>query len=115
MKPVCGSYLGHYMMDNEGSGRLSRYLDFREDEEGDGKYSVIGRGDCDFGAFILQGRFDSASRALDVTRKYVPDSDPRAGEKISLHELKASLARDPVKISTNVPIGKCWVAGLYIN
>ena len=40
-----------------------------------------------------------------MTRKYIPDSDPRAGDKISLHELRASLARDPVKIGTHVPVG----------
>ena len=54
---------------------------------------------------IIAHRYDSASRALDVTRKYIPDSDPRAGDKISLHELRASLARDPVKASSTVPIG----------
>lgn len=111
LKPISGTYLGHYMMDNEGSGRLSRYsdhncyLDFKEDEKAQGKYTVIGRGDCDFGAFILQGIYDSASRALDITRKYIPDSDPRSGDKISLHELRASLARDPVKIGSTAPIG----------
>lgn len=111
LKPVSGSYSGHYMMDNEGTGRLSRYsdnacfLDFKEEEGNNGKFSVIGRGDSDFGAFILQGKYDSASRALDVTRKYIIDSDPRAGEKISLTELRASLARDPVKTNTSAPVG----------
>jgi hypothetical protein len=120
LKPVSGSFLGHYMMDNEGSGRLSRYsdstcyLDFKDDENAAGKYTVIGRGDSDFGAFILQGTYDSASRALDLTRKYIPDSDPRSGEKISLHELRASLIRDPVKVATAAPIGMLGAKSLDV-
>jgi hypothetical protein len=104
------------MMDNDDGGVLSRYsdslcvLDFLKDDKatmmsGDvslspqsNTYSVIGKGESDFGTFILQGVYNSASRELDVTRKYVSSFDPRSSMSIS--QIRETLSTNPLVFPT---------------
>jgi hypothetical protein len=85
--PQSGRWEGHYLMDNTGSGALERYVDIEyevkfEPVEGAGpgasRYAVYGRGDSDFGAFVVTGTFYQQTRVLEMTRQYVTDADPRA-------------------------------------
>jgi hypothetical protein len=108
------------MMDNDDGGVLSRYsdslcvLDFLNDSKAtmmpeDGgsfspqsnTYSVIGKGESDFGTFILQGVYNSASRDLDVTRKYVSSFDPRSSMSIS--QIREALTASPLVFPTLSP------------
>eukprot|EP00604_Paraphysomonas_vestita_P002852 CAMPEP_0174818372 /NCGR_PEP_ID=MMETSP1107-20130205/1040_1 /TAXON_ID=36770 /ORGANISM="Paraphysomonas vestita, Strain GFlagA" /LENGTH=441 /DNA_ID=CAMNT_0016030123 /DNA_START=25 /DNA_END=1347 /DNA_ORIENTATION=- len=80
LPPLNGNYAGYYMMDNDDGGVLSRYsdslchLDFEKDETDlitvtstDGTflppqsftYLVVGKGESEFGPFLLQGLYNS--------------------------------------------------------
>lgn len=103
-------------MDNDDGGVLSRYsdslciLDFLKNDNGtmmpgDGSsssqpntYSVIGKGESDFGTFILQGVYNSTSRELDVTRKYVSSFDPRSSMSIS--QIRETFTTNPLVFPT---------------
>jgi hypothetical protein len=94
--PQSGSWEGFYLMDNTGNGALERYEDteyevrFEEIQgSGEGRQGgsmggveaycpVYGRGDSDFGAFVVTGVYNRHSRRLEMTRQYVADVDPRA-------------------------------------
>jgi hypothetical protein len=104
------------MMDNDDGGVLSRYsdslcvLDYVKDNphlpatEGSYVpsqsygYSVVGKGESDFGTFILQGVYNSATRELDVTRKYVSSFDPRSA--MSIPQIRESLTSNPLSFPT---------------
>jgi hypothetical protein len=96
LRPVSGFYKGSYTMD---PGDEEEYCDkeFLLDFEDAGKlhnYNVYGKGDSDFGAFILQGTFDGQSRVLDLCRQYIVESDPRCS--MTLSQLKLNLKRNPI-------------------
>lgn len=80
-KPVSGCFQGHYLIDAEGSGELERFdeqdvqLDF--DDSGRGPWKVYGKGDGEFGVFILDGTYDASNHVLEVTRQYLAESDAR--------------------------------------
>lgn len=46
-------------------------------------YSVHGRGVCDFGAFVVQGRYSSRDGLLEVVRDFVSETDPRAAMNLT--------------------------------
>jgi len=46
-------------------------------------YSVHGRGTCDFGSFVVQGRYSSRDHVLEVVREFVTESDPRAAMNLA--------------------------------
>lgn len=49
-------------------------------------YSVHGRGACDFGSYVVHGRYSSRDRVLEVVREFVEEADPRAA--MSLAQLR---------------------------
>lgn len=88
---IAGKWLGHYMMDNDGSGTFQRYSDVRHDftiaalptEAGDPATCCAAVGSTLFGPFISVGvieRRGASDRGLRLTlvRRYIDDSDPRA-------------------------------------
>lgn len=98
-KPLSGYYEGFYLVDTEGEGNdMERceekdvLLDFESDQQegsedvSDETYTVYGRGDSEFGVFILHGRYYVPSGVLDLTRQYLPETDPRG--VMSLQQLK---------------------------
>jgi hypothetical protein len=110
------------MMDNDDGGVLSRYsdslcvLDYLKVSNPhphlattDGSYlatqsfsySVVGKGESDFGTFILQGAYNSATRELDVTRKYVSSFDPRSS--MSIPQIREALTSNPLSFPTLSP------------
>lgn len=46
-------------------------------------YSVHGRGACDFGAFVVQGRYSTRDNVLEVVRELVAEADPRAAMNLA--------------------------------
>jgi hypothetical protein len=122
LRPPSSFFRGFYMMDNDGSGSLERYLDkdyyIEFDEikltdqtaEHDSQtaiateevavvveppvYSVLGKGDSDFGVFILTGTFDSALGVMEMARLYIADDDPRCG--MDLQTLKRHITSYPM-------------------
>eukprot|EP01038_Epipyxis_sp_PR26KG_P016447 gene16447-22430_t len=102
IKPKSGFFHGHYMMDNDGSGALAKYYDkdyyvqFISDYETNSSfnsngvdqsqsliYSVVGKGDSEFGVFITQGTFNASNNRLDMSRQYVADTDKLANMNIN--------------------------------
>lgn len=107
------------MMDNDDGGVLSRYsdslchLDFEKDETDlitvtstDGTflppqsftYLVVGKGESEFGPFLLQGLYNSWTRELDVTRKYITSYDPRS--TMTIPQIRESLSNAPLLFPT---------------
>jgi hypothetical protein len=90
LRPKSGYFRGYYMMDGEGAGEgdggcvLEKYLDnqyYVEFEEVRGldppRYTVVGKGDSDFGTFILTGTYNAGSRVLEMARQYISETDER--------------------------------------
>ncbi|KAJ1419881.1 hypothetical protein B484DRAFT_433657 [Ochromonadaceae sp. CCMP2298] len=85
--PFSGLYNGFYLMDNYGSGALDRYVDkelhlefiARKDEVWD----VVGRGDSEFGPFVVRGSYDKETGVLEVARQYTAETDPRSAMSIA--------------------------------
>jgi hypothetical protein len=98
LKPVSGNYTGEYGMDNDGTGVNEMYTDklltmeFEETQlDPFPQYFVWGRGDSEFGEFIVHGRYDSSTRVLDMSRQYLADSDLK--RSMSMVQLKTHLKR----------------------
>lgn len=94
LRPLSGAFKGHYMMDNNGGGSMQRFsdkscsLDFQEIPGSNPlRYSVVGKGDSEFGDFVVEGIYDSSTRVLAASRRYVVETDPLA--KSTLQELKS--------------------------
>lgn len=96
--PQSGPMQGHYLMDNDGSGALQKYVDTEYIVEfeplpnlvGGGVselFAVYGRGDSDFGEFIVTGNYNKRTRILEMTRQYIAETDARS--KMPLAQLKA--------------------------
>lgn len=92
LRPLSGMYKGSYMLD-DGEGRQEKYsdqfeLDFREISGSlPLQYTVVGVGLSDVGGnFVLDGAYDSGSRALALSRNYVRTTD--ALGMMSLQDLK---------------------------
>jgi hypothetical protein len=108
LKPCSGFYRGSYVVDDEeeddddgdgdGDSKQERCEDKEcliEFEEQVGRlipfYSVYGKGDSEFGKFVLHGSFDAGTRVLDLVRQYLSDADPKAD--MSLMQLKQLFKR----------------------
>lgn len=96
--PQSGPMQGYYLMDNDGSGALQKYVDTEYTVEfeqlpnlvGGGVselFAVYGRGDSDFGEFIVTGNYNKRTRILEMTRQYIAETDARS--KMPLPQLKA--------------------------
>ena len=90
LRPKSGFFKGYYLMDNDGSGNLEKYLDteyYVEFEEVRGlhppRYTVIGKGESDFGTFVLTGTYNAGTRVLEMARQYISDDDERCAMNIS--------------------------------
>ena len=81
-----------------GSGALQKYVDTEYTVEfeqlptlvGGGVselFAVYGRGDSDFGEFIVTGNYNKRTRILEMTRQYIAETDARS--KMPLAQLKA--------------------------
>jgi len=95
--PQSGPMQGYYLMDNDGSGALQRYVDTEYTVEFDALpnlvgggvselYAVYGRGDSDFGEFVVTGSYNKRTRILEMTRQYIAENDPRS--HMSIAQLK---------------------------
>jgi hypothetical protein len=97
LKPWSCFYSGYYLMDLDGTGAFDKYVDNEfymdfdlvEKTFSSSKYSVLGKGDNEFGAFIVTGRYDTQSGLLELTRQYVAEDDIRCN--MSIHQLKQLL------------------------
>lgn len=96
LRPRSGRFKGFYMMDNDGSGSLEKYLDneyYVEFEEVRGlhppRYTVVGKGDSDFGTFVLTGTYNAGNRVLEMARQYISDEDERC--TMNVNQLKMHL------------------------
>jgi len=91
LAPQSGHWQGHYLMDNTGDGTWEKYMDTEYEvlfeptvmPDGNEKFCVYGRGDSEFGAFVVTGRFCQHSRVLEMTRQYISDEDVRASLNLS--------------------------------
>jgi hypothetical protein len=102
LRPRSGYFKGYYMMDNDGSGSLEKYLDneyYVEFEEVRGlqppRYTVVGKGDSDFGTFVLTGTYNAGNRVLEMARQYISEEDERCAmnvEQLKLHLIAAAAA-----------------------
>lgn len=96
LRPRSGRFKGYYMMDNDGSGSLEKYLDneyYVEFEEVRGlhppRYTVVGKGDSDFGTFVLTGTYNAGNRVLEMARQYISEDDERC--TMNVNQLKMHL------------------------
>ena len=102
LRPRSGRFKGFYMMDNDGSGSLSKYLDneyYVEFEEVRGlhppRYTVVGKGDSDFGTFVLTGTYNAGNRVLEMARQYISNEDERCAmnvNQLKMHLIAAAAA-----------------------
>jgi hypothetical protein len=102
LRPRSGYFKGFYMMDNDGSGSLDKYLDneyYVEFEEVRGlqppRYTVVGKGDSDFGTFVLTGTYNAGNRVLEMARQYISEEDERCTmdvNQLKLHLIAAAAA-----------------------
>lgn len=96
--PLSGSYSGHYCMDNDGTGEMEEYTDkeliVAFDADLDAAlsagsapftmYQVYGKGDSEFGVFILNGNFNSETKVLNMNRQYLAENDLRKTMSLDL-------------------------------
>jgi hypothetical protein len=81
LRPVSGKFAGSYVIgDASGATQEKLFdsfeLDFRElPGFQPTQYSVVGIGTSEVGKFVLDGAYDSGSRALALSRMFVRDSD----------------------------------------
>lgn len=102
LRPRSGRFKGYYMMDNDGSGSLEKYLDneyYVEFEEVRGlhppRYTVVGKGDSDFGTFVLTGTYNAGNRVLEMARQYISEEDERCAmnvNQLKMHLIAAAAA-----------------------
>jgi hypothetical protein len=90
--PVRAKWKSVYAMDNDGSGKVSKYSDSRHSIAFRGvstttlgeRWACVARGRNEFGRFCSWGECDGKG-VLTLARRYLRDDDPRA--KMSLEEL----------------------------
>ena len=105
---------GYYMMENDSSGKLEKFLDkgivmhFMRDEPsllygGDNNrdidsniLTVVGRGDSEFGVFFLHGTWNSSTKTLDMCRQYLLDTDIRVDMDMDEYKQHLRLSGLPV-------------------
>jgi hypothetical protein len=49
-------------------------------------YNVYGKGESEYGTFLLHGTFDAATRMIELTRQYLAENDER--KNLSFRQLK---------------------------
>jgi hypothetical protein len=96
LRPFGGYYSGQYSMDNDGSGVTEMYTDKElllefEEVAADPypQFFVFGRGDSDFGEFVIDGTYDGSSRILEMSRQYLAENDSK--KNLSMQQLKMYL------------------------
>jgi hypothetical protein len=100
LRPISGFYRGYYLMEREEPDvEPEKYSDkeFLLDFEDGGKtnqYYVYGKGDSEFGVFLLQGTYDATSRNMELCRQYITENDLRSS--MQLAQLKLNLKRNPL-------------------
>ncbi len=97
LKPVSTTFKGYYVIDSDvvangkdGTGATDsdeqeeRYydkefiLEFEEVyQRPHPSYAVYGKGDSEFGVFILNGSYDSSTRTMEMSREYLAEHDSR--------------------------------------
>jgi hypothetical protein len=94
--PLGGNYSGQYSMDNDGSGVTEMYTDKEllvefEEVATDPypQFFVFGRGDSEFGEFVVHGSFDGSSGLLEMSRQYLAENDSK--KDLSMQQLKMYL------------------------
>lgn len=115
LRPLSGRYKGSYMLD-DGHGRQDKYsdqfeLDFR-DIPGSmpAQFTVVGLGMSDVGGkFVLDGAYDSGSRALALSRNYVSATD--ALGMMTLNDLKRYHGRQLTAVELTEASGSALVSG----
>mmetsp|Transcript_13863 Transcript_13863/g.20743 ORF Transcript_13863/g.20743 Transcript_13863/m.20743 type:complete len:238 (+) Transcript_13863:646-1359(+) len=104
LQPVSGVYSGSYMA--QGSVRVSdvkfmvHFFPAESDVPGKAsqdEFFVVGKGDSQFGPFVLRGNYNSTTRSLEANRMPVAPGDPMLSA--SVEELKNILAQEPSKHS----------------
>jgi len=88
---------GYYMMENDSTGQQEKYLDKdivlhifpHQSSSNKHMMPVVGKGDSDFGVFVLHGEWNRDANVLEMRRQYVADNDMRAS--MTLLEYKAYL------------------------
>lgn len=100
LHPISGYFGGYYLMDNDGSGKLETYddksymIEFEHiNDSSPPRYSVFGKGESDFGVFIVTGTYDAASRELEMARQYLEDTDERVTMSIAHLKRITALAK----------------------
>lgn len=81
---------GYYMMDATGTGKHVKYYDkqffveFQQlentDDTNDIKYFVLGKGDSEFGPFLLSGTYCVSTKLLDMSRQYMDPNKIKNGK-----------------------------------
>lgn len=108
LRPLSGKFKGSYMLD-DGNGSQEKYsdffdLDFREIPGSiPMQYTVVGVGFSDVGGkFVLDGAYDSSSRALALSRNYVRLSDPLG--MLTFSDLKSYHGRQLTSVDTRAEL-----------
>ena len=104
LRPKSGYFKGFYLMDSDGSGSLEKYLDneyYVEFEEVRGlhppRYTVIGKGESDFGTFVLTGTYNAGNRVLEMARQYIAEDDERC--HMDINQIKQHLIAAAARLS----------------
>jgi hypothetical protein len=106
--PSPSLFFGHFLMeDPKNRGHILKYADkditmifeptlnpSDTSTENVTKYNVIGKGNSQFGHFVLHGFFDPSTGILDVFREYIADNDIRL--PMTITELKFQMLLAPV-------------------
>lgn len=99
--PQSGYFKGHYFMDSDGSGMPRKYTDkdcvlvfeaTNPAESPPHQFIAFGRGACEFGSFVMFGKFDNRTNAMDIVRQYVTANDERGS--MTLKQLKVRFEKD---------------------
>lgn len=102
--PEHTSFKGYYMMESDTTGKpeknfdkdISIHLYKERDITHPSSYLVVGRGESDFGVFVLHGVWDTVSCTMEMRRQYVADTDPRSAMSLDEYKLHLLFSGSPV-------------------
>lgn len=117
MNPLSGRYNGFYLMPSDPEDSEPKdesftrhfpdkefFLDFElvgmEDKTESGVFAVVGKGDSEFGQFVVAGFFAASNGILEMTRQYIGPSDPRT--EMDVKQLKTYLNSQSISSSAGV-------------